>query len=381
MDLKVELDGYSFLTINYPNLSRVPSATEIAQLNSQIKLFCTLKTVTTAIPVGTGTFAGGARTVGAIVVSDYIGSAQGGTGIYVADTIRDAVRICAPELSSGLFDNALATYVDARKDLRGHARTPLGIDADTCIDYREGTGIYNYPPVDSWRMSLWTGGLITLDGTTNLPRNHSELISLLVNYSRKDTNQSSNFSASGLKRGIIEKALGVVKDFGAASMATDFGRMYNRGINAVVLDYDSTQGTVVKLEGNRTMWKKPQLTQKENIAEYLVWLFKMIYPIVKKDGQYDPNDPTMWAALYQQIKPILQDSKEKMRAIYDWAYVGDQFANSVADVKFNTQKDIDNGIYKFRPLVKPIAAAEWIGFEIAVTNSSVDFSDFSSPTI
>jgi len=377
VDLKVELAGYSELTINIKNVAKQPTAQQIDQLNAKLKNFCKLTAVTNAIPTAVATFATGARDVEDIVTADYVGAPSAGTGIYAADTIRDAVRISVPEISEGALDGKLAEYCDSRKDILTVPHTPLDIDADTIIDYREGQGIYNHVAVNSFRAIMYTGGLVTIDPDTELEVEHSEVMSLLVNYSRKDTTKSSNFAVAGLKRGVIENAKRVLRDFGAASNKTDYDRIYQRGVNAVMIDYDNELGNVVKIDGNRTMWKQNQLVQKANIAEYLVWLYKMMYPIVKRDGQYDPNDPTMWSALYQEIKPILKKSKEEMRAVYDWAYVGDQFANSVSDAKFNNLDDLNNGIYKFRVLVKPIAAAEWIGFEIGVVNASVDFKDFS----
>ncbi len=382
VDIKISLAKYTSYDIKIPAFPKVPTADEKAVLNSKIKNFCQLGVITTSIPSNaTVNFSGGVRSVGAILTADYIGDAGAGTGIYAAKQIKDAVRIAVPEIAAGLLDIALADYCNARKDMIHMMRSPIDLDADTLIDYREGQGAYNWAAIDSWRTLGFTGGLKTID-KNGTDQEHSELASVLVNYQRKDSAKSANFSAAGLKRGVIENAKGPVRDFGDASMATDFGRIYQRGWNAIVNDYDPDQnGNVTKIEGNRTMWKKPSLLQKANIAEYLVWLFRMISPLVKLDGQYEPNDPIMWQGLYQKIAPILKDSKNKMRAIYDWAYIGDQFANTIDDVKFNSKDDLNAGIYKFRPLVKPIASAEWIGFEIGVTNAGVSFEDFTTANL
>ncbi len=380
VDVLIALAGYPSNNIALKDVKQVMTDAELAVFNSQIKLYCKVLSITDHIPIGSQAFAAGARTVGAIVVADYIGNAAAKTGIYAADNHRDVVRIAVPEIADGDLDNAIAAYVDARKDLMGYIRTPMDLDADTIIEYREGEGAYDHTAIDSWRMAMYTGGIVSVD-SDGLEHEHSELIDILVNKSRTETQKSANWSTAGLKRGIVEGAKRVVRDFGASSMSTDYSNIYNRGVNAVIMDYDPDKGTVVKIDGNRTLWKTPQLTQKLNVAEYLVWLFRMIYPIVKKEGQYDPNDPEMWNGLYQKIKPILKDSKEKMRAIYDWAYVGDQFATSIAELEFNDPTDVSNGIYKFRPLVQPTPAAEWIGFEIGVTNAGVSFADFTSPTL
>lgn len=368
-DIKIELAGYPDLTQTISDVAKNPTVEQKNSFN-RLSRFVKLGTVTVSIPEGTVSLIGGARTVANIVDTDYIGSAVSKTGIYSADTIKDAVRISAPELASGAFDKALADYIDMRKDMLGVVRTPLGLDGPTAIEYREGTGSYSHTPVDSWRMTMFTGGLISVNSNGN-DVSHSELAHLLVNFANKDVNKSANFSAAGLQRGIIKNVKGVVKDFGTPSNKTEYDLMYPKGINAVIEDYDEQLGHIVRIDGNRTLWKKAQLVQKLNIAEYLIWLYRMINQKVKWQ-QYEPNDPQMWSYLYSEIKPILNKSIE-MRAISSWAYQGDQFAQNKEDATFNALDDLDNGIYKFRPMVKPIGATEWIGYEIGVTNSSVNF--------
>lgn len=370
-DIIVELAGYSFITETIKDVPANPTADDKADFNRRSKLV-QLGTVTVSIPVATATFSGGVRNVADIVDADYIGSSIGKTGIYAADTIRDAVRIMVPEKASGAIDNALAAYVDMRKDLAAVVRTPLGLDAETAIEYRNGEGSYTHDAVDSWRTFMFTGGLVTADASGR-EYEHSELLDIMVNFSNKDASKSVNYSAAGLQRGIITNVKGPVVDFGSASQTTEYGQLYSAGINAVISDYDQQLGNITRIDGNRTLWKKATLLQKLNIAEYLIWLYKMINQKVKWQ-QYEPNDPIMWSYLYSEIKPILNRSVE-MRAISEWKYVGDQFAQSRSEATFNTQEDLDNGIYKFKPLVKPIGATEWIGFEIGVANSGVNFED------
>jgi hypothetical protein len=372
-DILIELAGYPELTQTIPDVPKNPNTDEKADFNRRAKLV-QLGTVTVSIPIGTATAASGARDTSVIVEADYIGSSIGRTGIYAANSIKDAVRIAIPEMASNAIDLALAAYVDARKDILGATRTPLGLDGDTVLEYRNATGSYTGTAVDSWRMVMWTGGLKTLN-SNKVEVSHPELADVLVNYSLKDANQSANFSPSGLKRGIIKDAIGVVYDFGDVSRATEYGKIYQQGVNAVISDFDEELGNVIRLDGNRTLYKKSSLLQKANIAEYLIWLYRLIQPKVKYQ-QFDPNDPIMWLELYNAIKPALEKSKsKKMRAIYDYRYIGDQFVQNAEDAVFNELDDLNAGIYKIKVLIKPTPAAEWIGYAIGVTNLGVNFDE------
>jgi hypothetical protein len=376
VDIKVELSGYPELTQTVNDVKKSPTNEEKALYNSQFNLI-TLGSIATAIPLGTATLVTGTKGM-APVAADYIGNATVKNGMYMADNIYDAVRIMVPTITLPTVDNALADYVNERKDMMHFLSTPVGATESGCIDYRERTGAYSGTPIDSWRSTMWTGGLKTTDRVTSIQKTHTELAHVSQQHSIKDAKTSSNFSASGLNRGVIDNADEVVVDFGAASQATAFGNLYNRGINAVTKKYDADRGgNVIILNGNITLWKTKQKLQKLNIAEYMVWLYRAMQPKIDYK-QFEPNDPIMWNQLFTSIKPILEASKSsKMRAIYDYKYIGDQFATEVTadQVKFNDLNDIDNGIYKFKVLIKPISATEWIGYEIGITNTGVNFTD------
>jgi hypothetical protein len=376
VDLKVELAGYPQLTQVYNDLPNAPTADEKTLANSMLQLI-DIGVITTLIPVGNVTLATGSKGMSPVAV-DVVGNSTVKNGMYMADNIYDAVRICTPFISLSAVDDALSAYVNDRKDMLHFMSTPVGATAQGCLDYRNRTGAFSGVAIDSWRSALWTGGLKTTDIITRIQKSHTAIAHIMMQHSIKDATTSSNFSASGLNRGVIDDADDVVVDFGSASNQTDFGNLYNVGVNCVTKKYDADRGgNVIMLNGNKTLWKKKQKLQKLNIAEYMVWLYRAIQPKVDYK-QFDPNDPIMWAALFNSIKPILEESKgSKMRAIYDYKYIGDQFATeATADqVKFNDLDDLDAGIYKFRVLVKPIGAAEWIGYEIGVTNTGINFED------
>lgn len=332
------------------------------------------------IVAGTTTLQDGTYLTGSIVDADVIGHGTPKSGFYAFDSTKDAVRMCVFGYASPTIDVALAAYCVARGDMRFHLATPLAADADDIVDYRMGSGAYSHVAVDTYYGSMWTGGLRTSDPVTGLQVTHRGMGNVVAAYGKKDEIGKPNLSPSQPQFGSINDSyvLGVALDFGPGSMVEDYGKIYNKGVNAVIVAGDGYP----KLHGNRSLQKANTLLQKENNAEYIVSLQRRIKKIIDV-VQFQPNDPIMWRELYNAIKPLLK-SDEKDRAIEPgedsgWKYIGDQFANSASEAVFNDADDIQNGIYKFRILVKPISAVEYIGLEIGVVNSKVNFEIVQLP--
>ncbi len=371
-DITVEIPGYPELTKTYYDVSDAPGTTELAQLNA--KCIHVDFAFTTAIVAGTVALVNGTYLTGSIVNDDIIGSGSGKNGYYAFDSVKDAVRMALLNYSEPDLDVALASYCVSRGDMRFHTRTVLYADVDEAVDYRMGTGAYSHAAIDTYFGNMWTGGLKTIDPATSLEVIGSEMADVLAAYYKKDATGNINLSPSEKQFGTITNATkGVALDYGPGSMASSYDAIYNKGINAVIMGSEGYP----KLSGNKTLQKADTLLKHDNIAEYIVGLRRRIMKVVE-GVHFKPNDPIMWLDLYNRIKPLLK-ADEKSRAIrptedIGWKYIGDQFAKAdLSDLAFNDPEDIDAGIYKFRVLVKPISATVYIGFEIGVTNSSINF--------
>lgn len=375
LDISVSLTGYPELSQKIYDVPNAPTADQKIAINAQLQLVkITLwPTGSNTIQTGTVTFTSGTRDAASVVADDYIGSSVAGNGIYAADTIKDAVRIAVPEMADNDIDLALAAYCDERKDMRAILRTPINLTGSVMVEYRNQTDTYTGgTAVDSWRAEMWTGGLKTKDSAGTII-SHSEIADILANMSRKDNDKEAWYSASGLQRGVIEDAIDVTYDLGRTSRSLEFDKVYLNGLNAVIREYDDVrQGIVTKMHGNKTLYRtSTSLLTKANIADLMIWLYKFVSPKIKYK-QFDPNDPVMWLELYNEINPTLRSTLGK-RAYSDYRYIGDQFAPNRDKAVFNTPEDLDAGIYKFRILLKPIGATEFIGVEFGVAGSGVSF--------
>lgn len=389
VDLFIGLAGFPELAQVVKNVPMAAVQADIDAANIQLTLM-QLTSLTGTLIVGSAAFAGGARDASAIVTDDYIGDANGGTGIYCFDSVKLAVRIAVPEISDPLLDIALADYVDARKDMMAVLRTPLYLDGDTCVAYREGLSPYEHTPIDSWRTIMTTGGENINHPYTGLKYDITEVADALACMGNRDAGIVPTsgpavdppqpwFSMAGPQRGRVPGVNNVLVDFYAASRKSQFDNIDAHGIIPLVMH--ETYGAT--FWGNTTLWKTPQLIQDANIAELVLYIYRATKGAVDWQS-FAPTDPTTWRKLNRDIMPILNDLQAK-RAIRDKVYFGDQNAKKVPqDLVVNTADGLDAGIYKIKIFIKPITATKYIGFELALVNSSVNFNtvlqDTNNPT-
>lgn len=356
------------------DFSAAPTADEIANFNLR-NSFVDLISYTTAIPVGVATLANGVEDRSLIVTADYIGDAAQLNGIHAFDNTVEATRIACPGVTDPALDIALVAYVETRKDMRAILSTPIGLNADGILDYREGTGAYSHTAINSWYASMYTGGLNVTSPINGLPKNIHEVGDVLGLKATKDTRQGEWFSTGGPKRGQIKNALGVVYNLGSPYLQANFDRVDNRGVNAVI--EHPTYGVVVW--GNGTLTKEDTLLKHENIAELVVYMRRAIKPIYESE-LFEPNDPVTWRSLYRKIKSLVLQPLADNRALIGgegvgYLYQGDQDVDNVTQATLNKSVDIDAGRYRVRIFFKAVPAMKYVGVELILTNSGVEFGD------
>jgi hypothetical protein len=366
----------SDISVSLIDVPRVMTAAEIADFNAQLVAKgagVSLVSIATQIENGTGTLAGGAQVISAIVAADYTGTVTGANGWYVADKIVDSYRIANIGLLDEDVDVGLATYAKARGDMRFYLATPMGITAAGMEAYRDGTSPYSYTAHDTFLGSL-IGGDVNItnpNNKTGASFNIPGLVDRFAGRLRTDVKRAPWISDAGPENGIIQSPNnGVPYNLGSPALQADFDRIYLKGVNAVINDAD--YGPVYW--GNRTLLKNPNsLLSKENVADLIVWLVRGIKPLVRVK-MFAPNDPLMWKEVYRRVRPFIVNL-EQNRAIVpgegkNWFWQGDQDFDRREDAVFNEQADLDAGRYKARFVFIPIAATEYIGIEFVPTDSN-----------
>lgn len=352
-----------------------PSAAEVKALNKKFRDI-DIGTITNFIPVGSATLAGGVQDVSAITDADYVGTSTGKTGWYSFAGVEDAFRIANIHRPSPAVDIGLAAYCESR--LTGsypmvfHLGVPQGSNGLGWKDYRLGEGAFSHTPVDSW-LGRMVGDHVEVPDPRNAPASYlvSGAADVLPLQAQKDGTVGPWFAAFGYKRGVVKgPSLGVEYNVGSPDNSTEFDTINAEGINAII-----KRDNRVVYWGNRSLYlNKTSLLSKENIGDLVVTIMRDLRPLINEEIG-DPNDPLTWKQIYFNVRPYINAVLVAGRAIrpvenQDWFWVGDQEVDDYREAKFNKLTDLDQGIYKVRFIIIPIAAVEQIAIDITVTDSN-----------
>lgn len=300
---------------------------------------------------------------------DYAGDIVGATNLHSFDNDGTATKVCIPDVADPNLDLIVSAWVDQRKDLMGLLRTPIGLQPQINVDYRNGTGTYNHTPVNSWRNMMSTGGLRVLDPRTSNVVDISEVGDWAGIIASKDNAQGQWFSFAGSKRGKVFNAYGVVVNVGTPAMVAANNQYDSNGLNPVIQNAKKD----ILFWGNSTLWKdRTSLLCKAEVAELLVFLYRSLMELIPEET-FDPNDVDTWKTIYRKVRVFMQYLQSN-RAVWKWEYQGDQDIVDVSKAVVNSPDNIDAGMYKFKLFIAPKVAMKYIEVTVAVTNSGIDFS-------
>lgn len=336
--------------------------------------------ITNYIAIGEATLAGGVQDLTELADADYIGSQISKTGFHTFDDVQDSMRIANLNKAVPEVDLALASYCDGRKDMRGVVRTALGLGVSGVGDYRNGTGVYAHSPIDTMYCDLWySDAEITDPEDTDIKdKAVTALAYKLASRSVKDREAGEWYSDSGQQSGIgsFSKLNKVAINFLSPAYKSDYDTLYEQGVNAIV-EHDAFK---IVPWGNRScLLDRTSLLSKMNIADMVVFISRALKTLA--GGQsFKPNDVQMFNELYRIVRPFIVGLVDGRAIEGDnsagrgegkwWHWFGDQEAQSLDDLSFNTREDVDAGKYRCRFAFKPIAANEYIAIDIAPADSN-----------
>lgn len=369
------------------DVKTVQTAGEIADTNLRaigIGLGVELVSIATNIVITAGVLAGGAQTLASIVATDYNGSAAGQTGWFIADQVLNAYRIAQIAVELPAVDEGLRVYCEMRQDMRYKIKTPMGINATGMIAYRNGTSPYSHNAHDSWYGSLVAGDILISD-----PNNRDKQYNIPglvdVNYleSRKDVKYAPWISTAGAKRGkVLMPNNGQQYNLATPALASDHDSVQNAGINPVVNDPQFG----MCYWGVNSLWKnRTSLLKDDNVGDLVVYFIRNLKPAVRLPI-FDPLNPETWKEIYRRALPIISDveSRKGIRPGEDenWFWLGDQKADTFADIKYNTNAQLSQGIYRIRFVFVPINVLKFIAIELTITDAnSVQFVVNENPFV
>lgn len=385
-DLVISLLGSS-VSQQVRGVSRTLTAGEVENINK--KLYQLKLTSFTGTIVNTSaTFSGGQRTLSDITNVDWKGSTETSTGWHAFDSVTDSMRAAILYDPSPERDADLEAYCRNRGDMVAHIPLPINLSIQEMNDYRDGTGAYSHSPLNSYFARYIVSDLILSDeADPEIKSTMYGAADVIALQARKDDRYGEWFSAAGYNRGVIRaKTNGVPTNLASKGNKTQFDVLYEKGVNAIVVNDKQPM-----YWGNRTtLLDKTSLLSKENVADLCIFIARVLSEIAKS-FVFDPNDPQMWRKLYLKVRPFIVGTLVGNRAIQSnssesggegelWFWFGDQQADSIKDVTFNDEAEINAGKYRARFLFVPIAATEYIAIDVAPTDSVTLTNIVQNPT-
>jgi len=317
----------------------------------------------------TGTWlATGGSNGGAVVDNDYIGNSAG-TGLHALDAYDDFECFSALDNESSAFLNAGGAYANGRQDcvFIGH----LGISNTTVSSL---TSLRTSLTIDTRYAYLINGGVkiknpfITSDSPT--PLNLPETGDVLGIAGASSAKFGPWWSFAGIQRGSLSgDVLGVVNNFAPGGSA-NLDLLAQKQINCVV----SISGNIY-IKGNFSAQKAFSRKSFMNVVKLIIYLKKTLRPTLERYLE-QPNDFRNFREIYNEVKPFLDSLKgAEKRALIDYRWDGDQFANSDEDLKINSRANLDAGKYQVNLWLKEIVSLQEFTLSIISAPSGVSFSD------
>jgi hypothetical protein len=303
---------------------------------------------------------------GAVVDADYIGDAGGKTGLFAFDAFDDISQIAILDSNSRNVHISGSAYAQTRQNLQyfWHIDNSF-VTASTIAAERDAALI------DSSFTMIFAGGLKIADPWTSNERNISAIGDILGVAAYAENKYGAHISFTGPRRGILMDALGVVNNFGAAGSYVDRNYLSEHQINVV-----SVADGKIQIQGNFTAAKAQSDYSYSNVKRMVISLKKRLGPVLNSFIE-EPNDIQTWKQIYMAVHPTLV-SLQEARAFYDFAWEGDQFAESMDNLQINTPDDVDQGKYKVSLFLKAIKSLQEIQIDITLTQSGVSFEEVLS---
>lgn len=301
--------------------------------------------------------------------SDYIGVESFKTGLYAFNDVDDALQVATPGVSSAPVIAEGLAYCEGRKDMMYVCETPANLDPAGAVDFRKGAGDYSHSCFNSSYGALYYPKLKVYDAEFSKERTVSVIGDVLGVYAVNDWKANEARVPAGLRRGIIQNALGVDYNLALAALRANADLCCENQINPIVSfpDYG------LAVWGAQTLQRSASLLREVNVRRMTLVIKKAITKFAW-NFIHEPNDPASWRAFYLAIDPKFREWKTQ-RFFYDYKIVCDQDAKSLDDAKLNIAESVQRGEFKVKMFYKPIPGIKWILLDFVITRLDAAYDE------
>lgn len=295
--------------------------------------------------------------------TDYAGSSVSKTGVYAFDKFDDFEVVAPLDRDTQVVLSAYGNYTKSRTDCVAMLHLPNSMTTVSAL--QAGRTALS---LDTRFAYIVAGGLKINDPVTpGAIRSISELGDVIGAAMKSSAEFGQWYSFAGVQRGFIDDALGTVNNF---AVQADLDSLAQRQINVV----SNKNGNIV-IRGNFSAQLASSRKSFMNVVKLIIFIKKSIAPIFDR-YQEQPNDFRSFREIYNEVQPFLNSLKgNDKRALVDYNWAGDQFANQDSDLKVNNRPDLDQGKYHAKLSLKEVVSMQELTIDIISTPSGVSFED------
>jgi phage tail sheath protein FI len=300
--------------------------------------------------------AGGSN--GTMSASGVIGSSANKTGLYALDDdLLNISMAVVPGITDQRVQNALITLAETSQNFIAAVSPPIGLDsAQEAIDWMNGKdGIRTSPINSSWAAVFWPWVQV-FDVFSAKDRWYDPAVFAIRQMAFTDNVAETWFAPAGFRRGRLTKPTAVETSLNQG----DRDSLYVTNINPIV--NFAPEG--ITIFGQKTAQRAATSLDRINVRRLMIFLRKVLLQTGRID-LFEPNDAFTWDSVKDKAESLLSDIQAR-RGITDFRVICDETVN--------TPVRVDRNELWCKILLKPTKTAEWIIFEVNLTNQSAKFS-------
>lgn len=305
---------------------------------------------------GTYTVSGG--TNGSQNSTAIIGSQTLKTGIYALDDdLLNISMVVVPGINDQVVQNALVTLAETSQNFLAVVSPPVGYDTvQEATDWMNGRKTDRTAAINSSWASVFWPWVQVFDVFSAKDMWYDPAIFAIRQMAFTDNVAETWFAPAGFRRGRLTKPTATEVPLNQG----DRDSLYTNNINPVV--NFTPEG--ITIFGQKTAQRAATSLDRINVRRLMIYLRKVLLQTGRQD-LFEPNDAFTWDIIKDKAEALLADIQAR-RGITDFKVICDETVN--------TPVRVDRNELWCKILIKPTKTAEWIVFEVNLTNQSAKFS-------
>lgn len=292
--------------------------------------------------------------------SPIVGTAAAKTGIHALDDDILGISIAAvPGINDDEVQNELITLAESTQNFLAVVSPPFGTSynsVEEVTDWMNGKATGRTAAINSSWASVYWPWVQVFDAFAAKDRWYDPVIYAIRQMVVTDAVAETWFAPAGFRRGRLTKPTAVEVPLNQG----DRDSLYNSNVNPIV--NFSPEG--ITIFGQKTAQRVSTALDRVNVRRLMIYLRKVLLQ-AGRANLFEPNDEFTWDAVKEDANSVLADIQAR-RGITDFKVVCDETVN--------TPLRVDRNELWCKILLKPTKTAEWIIFEVNLTNQSSKFS-------